>query len=323
MFFEVVNESKGSGSSVLKKLLSLYRSAGPNPSDLITWNLRKFSLSYTALALTIPELFDGESGGFAELIEIILKRNPNIYATFYENLAEVLSSDEETFDAVFGGICGAVIENVLSAKGEDKLLAMTTEIPNLIISILAPMCRVSSISSFLVERSEYFAEQISSPSEASRSSIVGALWTSMSVDAPDNFEAMRSLLPKGYGPPLPQQILSTACQSLRATIDLLLNNLQENFLLPLIKGHPPHRQIILNHLAAMAKVNKNRAKLQAEPGTINSDGFVMCAFMGLLKLCDPFTLAGEATKRVKIPLIDMNFIFKSKINDLLIYLFIH
>lgn len=321
LLFEIVNGSKRTGnssSSVLKKLLSLYRAAGPQPSDLITWNLRRFSLAYSALNLTVPELFDeaeepsGFNNGFSELIEILLTRNPNVYATFFADLSDNLSQDVETFDAIFNGICLALIERVLSAKGEDKLMAMTGEIPNLIISVLGPMCRVAKINEFLVERSGFFSGHISDPVEASTKSIVGAIWTGMSVDAPGNFEAMRSLLPKGYGPPLPQPILMTAFNSLRDTLELVSNSLQDNFLLPLIKGNPAHRQIILKHLAAVAKVNANRSKLQADPNTINSDGFIMGAFTILLKLCDPFTLSGEAVRKSKIPLIDMNFIYKSK-----------
>lgn len=323
LFFEIVNESKGSGSSVLKKLLSLYRSAGPQPSDLITWNLRRFSLAYSALSLTVPELFEGEGHtanntnntsdlSFDELIEILLVRNPNVYATFFEDLSENLSGDPETFDSVFNGICCAIIGRALSSKGEDKLIKMTSEIPNLILSVLGPMCRVPKITEYLVERSGFFTETISEPIEASTKSIFGAIWTGMSVDAPGNFEAMRSLLPKGYGPPLPQPILMTAFQSLRDTSEMVSGSLQENVLLPLIKGNPAHRQIVLKHLAALAKVNANRAKLQADPTTINSDGFVMGAFAILLRLCDPFTLAGDSVRKLKIPLIDMNFIYKSK-----------
>ena len=84
LFFDVINGSAGN-SSVLKKLLSLYRSAGPNPSDVVTWNLRRFSLSYSALSLTVPELFDKSSdvsvsgsAGYLELIEILLKYKNNL-----------------------------------------------------------------------------------------------------------------------------------------------------------------------------------------------------------------------------------------------------
>ena len=316
LFFDVINGSAGN-SSVLKKLLSLYRSAGPNPSDVVTWNLRRFSLSYSALSLTVPELFDKSSdvsvsgsAGYLELIEILLKRNPNVYATFFEDFAENLKGDCETFDAVFGGICGAVIEKVLNGE-EDKLTVMTSEIPNLIFSVLAPMCRVPVITEFLMERSGYFSNHLADPNEASRKSILGAIWSGIAVDAPGNFEAMQSLLPKDYGPPLSQPILMTAFQSLRNNLEIVSSNLQDNFVLPLIKSHPSYRQIILKHLAALSNVNANRAKLQAESASINTDGFVMGAFALLLKLCDPFTLAGENVRKSKIPLIDMNFIYKS------------
>lgn len=311
MFFELVNQSET--STILKKLLSLYRSAGPKPNDLITWNLRRFSLSYTALALTVPVLFEGTGdNGFEELIEILLTRNPNVYATFFEDLSENLSNDLDTFDGVFGGICEAMIGRILRAKGEDKITEMTSDIPNLIISVLGPMCRVPRIAEFLVERSGYFAQDIASPQEAYNKSIVGAIWKGMSIDAPDNFDAMRSLLPQGYTPPLPHQLLLAAFQSLRDTLELVTSNLQENVLLPLIKGGANHRNAILKHLAAIARVNANRAKLQAEKETINSDGFIMGVFTILLKLCDPFTMAGEAVKKSKIPLIDIQFIYKSK-----------
>lgn len=312
LFFEIVNGSKGTGSSALKKLLSLYRSAGPKPSDLITWNLRRFSLAYAALSLTVPELFDGEgSAGFGELIDILLVRNPNVYATFFEDLVENLSSDLETFDAVFGGIFAAIIERVLSGNGEERLLAMTTDIPNLIVAILGPICRVPAVSEFLVMRSGYFAAELSSPQEASKKSLIGAIWTGMAVDAPDNFSAMRALLPNGYCPPLPQQLLMAAYQSLRDNLELVTTSLQDNFLLPLIKSSANNRNVVLKHLAAVAKANANRAKLQAEAGTINSDGFVMGAYSMLLKLCDPFTLAGEIVRKSKLPLLDTNFIYKS------------
>lgn len=317
LFFEIVNESSGP-SSVLKRLLSLYRSAGPNPSDLITWNLRRFSLAYSALSLTVPELFEGEAAaagtdGFSELIEILLTRNPNVYATFFEDLAGNLCDDLDTFDAVFGGICGAICAKATEAKGDDKLTAMTTEIPNLILGVLGPMCRVPSISEFLVERSGYFAEEFpGGPAEASHKSLCGAIWTGMAVDAAGNFGAMQSLLPKGYGPPLPQPILMAAFQSLRDSAEMVASSLQDNFLLPLIKASPRSRQVVLQHLAALAHLNANRAKLQADAATINSDGFVMGVFSILLKLCDPFTSAGETVKQAKIPLIDVNFIFKSK-----------
>ena len=283
---------------------------------MITWNLRRFSLAYSALSLTVPELFEGNGNhdGFAELIEILLSRNPNVYATFFEDLASNLSHDMDTFDAVFEGICGAVCSKAIGAKGQDKLMAMTTEIPNLILGVLGPMSRVPSISQFIVERSGFFSSEIlGGPTEASRQSLCGAIWTGMAVDAPGNFEAMQSLLPKGYGPPLPQPILMTAFQSLRDTTEMTSASLQENFLVPLIKASPNYRQTVLKHFAALAKVNANRAKLQADPTTINSDGFIMGIFSILLKLCDPFTLAGESVKQSKIPLIDINFIFKSKI----------
>lgn len=314
LFFEIVNQSKNSSSSPLKKLLSLYRSAGPKPSDLITWNLRRFSLAYSALALTVPELFEDYSGnsGFGELIEILLTRNPNVYATFFEDLADNLSSDLDTFDGVFGGICEGIIERILVAKGEEKLSEMSSDIPNLIISVIGPMCRVPKIAEFLVERSGYFASSIASPQEVYTKSIVGAILKGMSIDAPDNFDAMRSLLPQGYAPPLPHQILMAAFQSLRGTLELVTTSLQENVLLPLIKGSVSHRNAILKHLAAIAQINVNRAKLQADKETINSDGFVMGVFSILLKLCDPFTMAGEAVKKAKIPLIDIQFIYKSK-----------
>ena len=316
MFFEVVNEPSGS-SSVLKKLLSLYRSAGPNPSDLITWNLRRFSLAYAALSLTVPELFEGgDKGGYDELIEILLTRNPNVYATFFEDLAGNLADDVETFDALFSGICGAICAKATGAQGEDKLIAMTSEIPNLILGILGPMSRVPLITEFLINRSGYFSSEIPSAAAVSKQSLCGAIWTGMAVDAPQNFEAMRSLLPKGYGPPLPQPVLMAAFQSLRDTTEMAWTSFQDNFLLPLIKSSASNRQIVLNHFAAVAKVNANRAKLQADPMTINSDGFVMGAFSILLKLCDPFTLAGDAVKSSKIPLIDINFaIFKSNRRD--------
>jgi hypothetical protein len=323
LFFEILNQSKSSStSSVLKKLLSLYRSAGPNPSDLITWNLRRFSLAYAALALTVPELFEvgeGQGEGFGELIEILLTRNPNVYSTFFEDLAENLSSDLDTFDGVFGGICGAMIERILMTKGEDKICEMTSDIPNLIISVLGPMCRVPKIAEFLVDRSGYFDQNIANPQEVYTKSIVGAILKGMSIDAPDNFDSMRSLLPQGYAPPLPLQVLMTAFQSLRDTLEMVTTNLQENVLLPLIKGHVNHRNVILKHLAAMARVNVNRSKLQAEKETINSDGFIMGVFKILLLFCDPFTMAGEAVKKSKIPLIDIQFIYKSNLG--LVYLF--
>lgn len=318
LFFEAVNENIS--SSVLKKLLSLYRSAGPSPSDLITWNLRRFSLAYSALSLTVPELFESGnnnnnetiSSGFSELIEILLTRNPNVYATFFEDLAASLSDDLNTFDAVFGGICGAICAKATEAKGEDKLPAMTTEIPNLILGVLGPMCRVPSISEFLTERSGFFSEEFpGGPAEVSKKSLCGAIWTGMAVDAPNNFEAMKSLLPKGYGPPLPQAILMTAFQSLRDSTEMVFSSLQDNFLLPLIKASPNSRQVVLKHFAAVAQLNVNRAKLQADAATINSDGFIMGVFAMLLRLCDPFTLAGEAVKQAKIPFIDINFIFHS------------
>lgn len=316
LFFEIVNDEGSGPSSVLKKLLSLYRSAGPNPSDLITCNLRRFSLAYSALSLTVPELFEGgdvRTDGFGELIEILLTRNPNIHATFFEDLASNLSDDQETFDSVFGGICEAICAKATAAKGEDKLMAMTTEIPNLILGVLGPMCHVSSIAEFLAERSGYFgAEFPGGPMEAVRKSLCGAIWSGMAVDAPGNFEAMQSLLPKGYGPPLPQPVLMAAFQSLRDSTEMVLNSLQDNFLLPLIKASSNSRQVVLKHFAALARLNVNRAKLQADPATINSDGFIMGVFSILLKLCDPFTLAGETVKQAKILLIDINFIFKSK-----------
>ena len=221
LFFDIVNQGGGS-CSPLKKLLSLYRSAGPKPSDLITWNLRKFSLSYTALALTVPELFEGEGGGegegkeFTELIEILLTRNPNVYSTFFEDFAENLSSDLDTFDGVFGGICEAIIGRILKANdgSADKLTEMTSDIPNLIVSILGPMCRVPKIAEFLVERSSYFPPTIAAPQDSYAKSIVGAIWKGISVDAPDNFDAMRSLLPHGYAPPLPHPNLMAAFQRL-------------------------------------------------------------------------------------------------------------
>ena len=304
----------------MKKLLSLYRSAGPNPSDLLTWNLRRFSLSYSALSLTVPELFEGgeeEFDGFRELIEILLTRNPNVYVTFFEDLSTNLREDLDTFDAVFGGICGAICEKATGAKGDDKLMAMTSEIPNLILLVLGPMCRVPLISEFLIHRSDCFSSSISGgPTEASRKSLCGALWTGMAVDAPDNFEAMKSLLPKDYGPPLPQPVLLAAFQSLRDSSEMVSRSLQENVLLPLIKASPDSRQVVLKHLAALAKLNANRAKLQADPLTINSDGFIMGVFSILLKLCDPFTSAGETVKRAKIPLIDVDSIFKGKLDIL-------
>ena len=272
-------------------------------------------MAYAALSLTVPELFEGQASenGFWELVEILLKRNPNVYSTFFEDLTENLAEDLESFDGVFRGICEAIVERILGANGEeDKLTEMTSEIPNLIISVLGPMCRVPKIAEFLVERSGFFASEISNPQEAFSKSIVGAIWKGISVDAPDNFEAMKSLLPQGYGPPLPHQILLAAFQSLRGTLELVTASLQENVLLPLIKGNANHRNAILKHLAAMARVNVNRAKLQAEKETINSDGFIMAIFSILLKLCDPFTMAGEAVKKSKIPLIDTNFIYSSK-----------
>lgn len=300
---------------MLKKLLSLYRSAGPKPSDVITWNLRRFSLAYSALALTVPELFEGcrmSENGFGELIDILLTRNPNVFSTFFEDLADNLAGDLESFDGVFGGICGAVIERISGAKGEDKLTEMTSDIPNLIMAVIGPMCRVPMIAEFLVKRSGCFSEVITGPQEVYSKSIVGAVCKGISVDAPDNFEAMRSLLPQGYGPPLPQQVLLAAFQSLRDSLELVTTSLQENVVLPLIKGNAEHRNVILKHLATIARVNVNRAKLQADKETINSDGLVMGAFSLLLKLCDPFTMAGEAVKMSKIPLIDIIFIYKSK-----------
>lgn len=332
LFFEIVNDSKSTGTkgkSPLKKLISLYRSAGPNPTDLITWNLRRFSLAYSALCLTVPQLFEGTETEdtdensirlmFEELIEIILTRNPNIFSTFFEDWAQNLygnGDNFETFDAVFGGICGAIIFKIkkgIKSEGDDKLRLITTEIPNLIISILGPMCNVSSIAEFLVERSGYFTNELNNPEEALTSSLIGSLLSGIAVDAPNNFQAMRSLLPTGYGPPLPQQILFTVFQNLRDSAELIATRIQENILLPLIKGNLGKRRIILKHVAAIAKVNVNRAKLQAEIGTINSDGFVMGWWGILLKLCDPFTLLVDSIRKSKLSLIDKNFvIFKSK-----------
>lgn len=319
LFFQIVNESqRGTNSStVLKKLLSLYRSAGPNPSDTITWNLRRFSLAYCALSLTVPELFSNEQvDGFGELIEIILKRNPNVYSSFFQDLSDNLIEDLETFDLVFGGLSEGICKLAIESKGDDKLNTMTTTIPNVILGILGPMCRVPSICEFLIERSGYFSGEISGgPLEASRKSLCGAIWSGMAVDAPGNFDAMKSLLPKGYAPPLPQPILMTAYQSLRDATEMALTSLQDNFILPLIKLSPKYREVILKHFAALALLNLNRAKLQADPATINSDGFIMGIFSNLLKLCDPFTQAGESVKKAKIPLIDVNFIFSSNLNN--------
>lgn len=323
LFFEIVNgnlKSASTSRSVLKILLSLYRSAGPSPSNVITWNLKRFSLSYAALSLKVPELFEDEessdggsnSSRFGELIEILISRKPNVYVTFYEDLAENLSSDMELFDSIFGGIFDSIIERILRGKHEEQLVSMTTDLPNIILSILGPISRVPKVSEFLVQRSGYFSGEIESCTEVTRSSLIGAILTGMSVDAPDNFDAMRALLPKDYGPPLPQHLLMAAYQSLRENLELLISSLQENFLVPLIKSSPEHRNVILKHFAALAKVNGNRAKLQAEAGTINSDGFVMGMFWILLKLCDPFTLAGESVKASKVPLIDVNFILNSK-----------
>lgn len=328
LFFEIVNDLKNNngtkGKSPLKKLISLYRSAGPKPSDLITWNLRRFSLAYSALSLTIPQLFEGNENEnvnllFDELLEIVLTRNPNVFATFFEDWAQnLLGNDDnfEIFDAIFGGICGAIVSKIqieTKSGGDDKLKLITTEIPNLIISVLGPMCQVPSIAEFLIKRSGYFKSEFSTPDEALNSSLIGVLLKGIAVDAPDNFDAMRSLLPNGYGPPLPQQILLTAFQNLRDSTELILSRIQENILLPLIKGNVEFRQMVLKHVAAVAKINSNRAKLQAEIGTINSDGFIMGWWGILLKLCDPFTLAGDSVRKSKLPLIGINFlIYNSK-----------
>ena len=260
LFFDIVNDVKNNygtqGKSPLKKLLSLYRSAGPKPSDLITWNLRRFSLAYSALSLTVPQLFEGNESDdvnlvFDELLEIVLTRNPNVFATFFEDWAQNLFETDdnfETFDAVFGGICGAIvskIQNETKSGGDDKLRLITTEIPNLIISVLGPMCRVPSIAEFLIKRSGYFKSEFCTPDEALNSSLIGVLLKGIAVDAPDNFDAMRSLLPNGYGPPLPQQILFTAFQNLRDSTELILTRIQENILLPLIKGNVEFRQVML------------------------------------------------------------------------------
>lgn len=319
LFFDIVKRT-GSKTSTLKALLSLYRAAGPNPNDLITWNLRRFSLSYAALSLTVPELFDelGNENSYSELIEVFLTRNPNLYASFFQDCHDIL--DSEAFEMLLSGMCGAVIRHMNDSKGTDKLSLMTSDVPNIIISILGPMVQVREIVQFLVDkRTGFFQAEpaFTGPKEAEEKSLVGAIWSAIAVDAPDNFDALKALLPPDYAPPIPQNILLSAFQSLRDSSDLAFTSLHENFLLPIIKSDAANRQVVLKHLAALAALNVNRAKLQADRATINSDGFVMGVFAVLLKFCDPFTLVDVSVKEAKLGLIDYNFLLKSKHTRLL------
>ncbi len=73
------------------------------------------------------------------------------------------------------------------------------------------------------------------------------------------------------------------------------------------EGNP--KNVLIKQIFTLSSVNKNRAKLQADVSTINSDGFIMAAWYTLLRFCDPFTLAGNEVVKAKISLIDVNFCF--------------
>ena len=233
MFFDVISaassERQAKGFSALQQLLSLYqRAASKSNSSVLHWNLSRFVLSYCGLVLTVPGLFEGGIDSDAQhFIDLLVRQEIPIPQSFWSDLAGAL--DAEVLEEVLNAVIGAA---AVDCKTGGLLDARTVVVMN---AVFAPICQVPLLAAIILRAMS--TASTSNPAEAEQT-FLGKFFAVAAVDAPGNFEPIRSLLPPGYEPPIALQTLLYAYDTVRAALQLYLQTLHENILLPLIRNNP-------------------------------------------------------------------------------------
>lgn len=318
VFYAIVNgaveERRKRGVSVVQQLLSLYWAAGPSPTTLLHRNLRRFALSYLTLSFTVEGLFEDETERGVVFVELLAHQRQPLFPSFFADWCDCVvgqNGDVESFEAALSVVFDAGLDRIV-AEG-----LLSPLVPGVMTGLFAPALAVGPIAEFVTRRYARFlrldGRSDAGSVDAVRGSFLGAFF-SLAVDAPANLAPLRALLPPDYQPPVPLPALLSAFRTIREATRFVTATLHESLLLPLLRQSDARgaRQMLLQSFALIARANRNRAKLQAAPNTINSDGFVMSAWAVLLRFCDPFTLADDATVRAKTALVDINFCFHSK-----------
>lgn len=232
LFFDVVaeaaSERRAKSISVLQQLLSLYVAAAKQSnSSVVHWNLSRFALSYCGLVLTVPGLFEGgiEADG-AHFVDLLVKGEFPVGQAFWLDLVSALDAE----------VLEEVVQLLLVAAGDECLScglldARTIGVMN---AVFAPLCHIPQIAAIILRSMASSAP--SNPDEARRT-FLGRFFAVAAVDAPTNFEPIRTLLSPGYEPPIPLQTLLYAYDTVRAALQLFLQTLHENIMLPLIRNN--------------------------------------------------------------------------------------
>ncbi len=232
LFFDIVagasEERQIKGFSVLQQLLSLYQqAASKSNSSALQWNLSRFALSYCGLVLTVPGLFEGGPDPDAQnLVNLLSGQEIAVPQSFWSDL--VASLDAEVLEEV---LYATIVAAAKECRSGGLLGGRTVVIMN---SIFAPICQVPQLSAIILRSMN--TNSASSPMEAEET-FLGMFFAIAAVDAPANFEPIRTLLPPGYEPPIALQSLLYAYDTVRAAIQLFLQTLHENILLPLIRSN--------------------------------------------------------------------------------------
>lgn len=230
MVQSAANERESKSLSVLEQLLSLYRSAGQNfASNLVTWNLHRFALSYAALCLTVPGLFEGGiEADPARFVEICVCRDVVLFPSFWSDLAGVVDGD------VFGEIVRAVLIAALQDCRREGLLS--PRVLATMSAIIAPLAGTPQSAAIIFTDIKQETPQLTI--ESVKETLLGTFFALAAVDSPANFEAIKSVLPVGYEPPISLHVLLSAYDTVRGALQVLIENLHQNILLPLIRNNP-------------------------------------------------------------------------------------
>ena len=234
LFFETVQSASGERESkslnVLEQLLSLYRTAGQNfSSNVVTWNLHRFALSYFALAMTVPGLFEGGvEADAARFVDVCVRREIVLFQSFWSDLAEVVDGE------VYGEVVRAVVMAALQDCRREGLLS--PRVMATMSAIIAPLSNTPQSAAIILTGIKEETPQLTL--DSIKETFLGTFFAISAVDSPTNFDAMKSVLPVGYEPPIALHVLLSAYDTVRGALQSLIENLHQNILLPLIRNNP-------------------------------------------------------------------------------------